>query len=63
LAAVDGDVWGVSEMYGGYSKAEARKYLVARWQQEWEVDHQGRWTHKLIADLDQWLTEYFNHLV
>ena len=28
---------------------------MKRWQETWDVSHKGRWTHRLISNLDQWV--------
>jgi len=38
--------------------AEARRDLIAKWQEEWDngANGNGRWTHRLIGRLDEWLS-------
>jgi len=47
-----------AEIFRGRDKAEARRDLIAKWQEEWDngVNGKGRWTHKLIGRLDEWLS-------
>jgi len=45
-----------SEIYQGLDKQSARRNLIAKWQEEWVNDlANGRWTFKLIGQLDKWL--------
>lgn len=37
-------------------KIEARKKLTEEWQRRWDASKKGRWTHKIIQNLDQWTT-------
>lgn len=43
-------------LYRGRVKVEARGNLINRWQNEWDNGEKGRWTHKLIGQLDVWLS-------
>jgi len=43
-------------IHSGRDKTDARRELIARWQEEWENGINGRWTHKLIPNLDLWLS-------
>jgi hypothetical protein len=45
-----------AEIYRGRDKTKARRALIAKWQEEWNNGAKGRWTHKLIQDLDAWLS-------
>ncbi|KAI8129373.1 Retrovirus-related Pol polyprotein from type-1 retrotransposable element R1 [Lucilia cuprina] len=36
-------------------KEEARNNLLTKWQEQWEADESGRWTHKLIPDIESWI--------
>lgn len=45
------------EIYQGLDKQSARRNLIAKWQEEWANDlANGRWTFKLIGQLDKWLS-------
>lgn len=35
-------------------KKAARQRLFAKWQERWDADTSGRWTHQLIPDLTTW---------
>ena len=39
----------------GTAKDEARALTMERWQQRWSNDHRGRWTARLIPQLDTWV--------
>lgn len=45
-----------AEIHRGRDKKEARRELIARWQEEWDNGSKGRWTHELIGQLDSWLS-------
>lgn len=47
-----------TEIYKGRDKAEARRDLIAKWQEEWDngTNGNGRWTHRLIGRLEEWLS-------
>lgn len=46
-----------AEVYIGRDKTEARGDLIARWQEEWDNSRdKDRWTHRLIGQLDVWLS-------
>lgn len=36
-------------------KRGARERLVRRWQEKWDTDTAGRWTHELIPHLGKWI--------
>lgn len=36
-------------------KKEEKEKLMAQWQKEWNVSKNGRWTHKLIPDIGNWI--------
>lgn len=36
-------------------KKNARKRLYQKWQKSWNEDKNGRWTHKLIPDIEKWM--------
>ncbi|XP_033218299.1 uncharacterized protein LOC117173767 [Belonocnema kinseyi] len=37
------------------AKKEARALFTQKWQQRWDSDHRGRWTARLIQQLNTWL--------
>lgn len=41
------------------SHATAKRKLVTNWQQEWEPCQEGRWTFRLIGDMERWLSRRF----
>jgi len=47
-----------AEIYRGRDKTEARRDLITRWQVESDKGENGngRWTHRLIGQLDPWLS-------
>lgn len=42
------------ERYMGTPKSEARRNLVLDWQNKWDHDKNGRWTHELIPNIEAW---------
>lgn len=36
-------------------KLNARKRLYQKWQLRWDTDQTGRWTHKLIPNIEKWV--------
>jgi len=34
---------------------EAREKTIVNWQKEWDVADNGRWTRRMIADLNVWI--------
>ena len=36
-------------------RAKARETLFRRWQEEWDSSKDGRWTHKLIPNIKEWV--------
>uniref|UniRef100_A0A2M4BC28 Putative waldo-6 aae n=1 Tax=Anopheles marajoara TaxID=58244 RepID=A0A2M4BC28_9DIPT len=38
------------------AREAARRRSVARWQRQWDQAKDGRWTHRLIPDLEPWLS-------
>jgi len=48
-----------ADVYRGRDKKEARRDLIQKWQEEWDngANGNGRWTHKLIGQLDTWLSQ------
>ena len=36
-------------------RANARETLFKRWQEEWDSSKDGRWTHKLISKIKEWV--------
>ena len=36
-------------------RAKARETLFKRWQEEWDSSKDGRWTHKLIPKIKEWV--------
>ena len=36
-------------------RKDGRRRLVEKWQTRWHGDQSGRWTHRLIPELDTWL--------
>lgn len=45
-----------AETYRGRDKTEASRAMIAKRQEKWDNGIKGRWTHKLIKDLDTWLS-------
>lgn len=39
----------------GIAKQEARTRAMARWKREWDETSNGRWTHRLIPDVQGWM--------
>jgi hypothetical protein len=37
------------------AKAEAREYVMLRWQERWQTESRGRWTARLIGNLGRWV--------
>ncbi|KAJ8961591.1 hypothetical protein NQ317_015401 [Molorchus minor] len=38
----------------GEIKRTARQRLLTKWQERWDADTSGRWTHRLIPNLAEW---------
>ncbi|KAI8126689.1 putative 115 kDa protein in type-1 retrotransposable element R1DM [Lucilia cuprina] len=36
-------------------KEDARNNLMTKWQERWQSDETGRWTHKLIPNIQNWI--------
>ncbi|KAK7864470.1 hypothetical protein R5R35_011701 [Gryllus longicercus] len=36
-------------------KSDARKLLFEDWQRRWNVDAKGRWTHRIIKNIERWI--------
>ena len=36
-------------------RAKARETLFKRWQEEWDSSKDGRWTHKLVPKIKEWI--------
>lgn len=51
-----------SAIYSGCEKKTARSNLFSEWQREWEVAREGRWTHRLIRDLNRWCGRNFGEV-
>lgn len=49
-------------IYHGTSRAKARVILLDRWQEEWEQAKYGRWTHKLIPNINIWVNRKFGQV-
>lgn len=43
------------ERYMGIRKEAARDNLLRRWQEKWNNGAHGRWTYRLIPDIQQWI--------
>lgn len=53
------EVFEHSQAEGGVTpqlRREARRRLISRWQERWEQDESGRWTHRLIPSVDKWVS-------
>lgn len=48
-----------ADVHRGRDRKEARKELIAKWQDDWDGGNKGRWTHKIIGNLDAWMSR--NH--
>ena len=35
-------------------KIKARTTLIKDWQERWDKDPKGRWTHRLIQNIEEW---------
>ncbi|VVC39281.1 Hypothetical protein CINCED_3A011091 [Cinara cedri] len=44
------------EIYGGLDREEARRNLVGNWQWSWSADVKRRWTHRLIPNVEAWIS-------
>nr|XP_041632162.1 uncharacterized protein LOC121502542 [Drosophila kikkawai] len=38
------------------ARSSARSSSIARWQSRWDSSTKGRWTHRLIPDIQSWIT-------
>jgi hypothetical protein len=38
----------------GIAKKEAREESYRKWQQKWDIAEEGRWTKRLIPDIEKW---------
>ncbi|KYB29499.1 hypothetical protein TcasGA2_TC032967 [Tribolium castaneum] len=38
-----------------HTKREAREWSIKEWQNRWNASSKGRWTHRLIPDIRQWI--------
>lgn len=47
------------ELHNGTEKDQARANLYEKWQNEWDVSTDGRWTQRIIQDLKRWCTRSF----
>ena len=45
----------LSEEERNIIRARARETLFKRWQKEWDSSKDGRWTHKLIPKIKEWV--------
>lgn len=43
-----------AEIYGGLDRALARSKLLRRWQEECDTARTGRWTYRLMGDMEAW---------
>ncbi|XP_077301538.1 uncharacterized protein LOC143922190 [Arctopsyche grandis] len=43
--------------HGGLKRSEARDATMIQWQQRWESATRGRWTQRLVGDLNYHLTQ------
>ena len=41
--------------YAGAKKQDAREATMTEWQRLWDASHDGRWTHRLIPNIRQWI--------
>lgn len=41
---------------GHHSNTNARKQVLNTWQTRWDISSKGRWTHRLIQNIEQWFT-------
>lgn len=51
-----------TDIFNGKDKIEARKELITNWQREWADGAKGRWTFRLIRDLDKWMSRAFGEV-
>ncbi|KAH8303859.1 hypothetical protein KR059_009498 [Drosophila kikkawai] len=49
------DLLAAERRTGNSGSRTQRSTTVARWQARWDNASTGRWTHRLIPDLDQWI--------
>lgn len=42
------------QVYKGYNKNEARDQVMRKWQIEWDEGTKGRWTHRIISNIEPW---------
>ena len=43
-------------------KAESRSWLLEEWQRRWDADVKGRWTHRLITNIQKWVGRRFGEV-
>jgi hypothetical protein len=43
------------------NKQEQRAHTYKEWQNEWDQAKKGRWTHRLIQDVEKWTTRGFGN--
>lgn len=51
-----------TEVYKGSTVEEAKRSLLDVWQKEWDSCPEGRWTHKLIGNIEVWHSRRFGNV-
>lgn len=50
------------QRYTGVNKDAARNNLMLNWQQKWDNGEHGRWTHRLLPNIQTWLNRPFGEI-
>lgn len=50
------------EKYEGIDEEVATTNLMRQWQQRWETAEQGRWTNRLIPDIEKWIKRKYGEI-